>query len=197
MLSVEVHMSKHVAVLLVFVAFGAAACGSGDADTGSQDITSTTSTASGGQASLWEQDVCTLLSDEEVAAVAGGSSPSEAQSSSQGTVAADGYGGSSCRWKVSVSQFVEVDVYPNTEGRLDELAAYNPWDRWTVETYSGIGEDARLVVATGDSGLETPGTIQALVVQDGDVGIRIALTDKYPATPDGLVAAAQRLLEQK
>lgn len=190
-------MSKHVVALLVVVALGSAACGSGSTDTGSQDIASTTSKASGGHVSLWEQDVCALLSDEEVAAAVGGPSPSEARSSTQGTVAADGYGGSSCRWKVSASQFLEVDIYPNTEGRLDELAAYDPWDRWSVETYSGIGDDARLVIATGESGLETPGTIQALVVQDGDVGIRIALTDKYPATPDGLVATAVRLLEQK
>lgn len=191
-------MSKHVAVVLVFLAVVAGACGSGsDADTDSQDTASTSSIVGDSQMRLWEQDVCTLLSDEEVAAAVGGSSPSEAQSSSQGTVAADSYGGSSCRWKVSVSQFLEVDVYPNADGRLDELAAYDPWDRWTVETYSDIGDDARLVIATGDSGLETPGTIQALVVEHGDLGVRIALTDKYPATPDSLKAAAERLLDQK
>ena len=32
------------------------------------------------------------------------------------------YGGSSCRWKVSVSQYLDLDVYPTAEGRLDEIA---------------------------------------------------------------------------
>jgi hypothetical protein len=141
-------------------------------------------------------DACTLLSDEEVAAVAGGGAPSEAQSGG-GTVAAEDYDGASCRWKVSASQFVALDVYPTTADSLDELAAYNPWDRWTVETYSDVGDDARLVIATGADGLETAGTIQAIVVEEGGTGIRIAFTDKYPASPEALVAAVEQILAKR
>jgi hypothetical protein len=195
---------KQITILLVALVVVTAACSSGDADsppteTGStspSETTTSTAPVDKSQANLWSVDACTLLTDEEVAAVAGGGAPSEAQSGG-GTVAAEDYDGASCRWKVSASQFVALDVYPTTADSLDELAAYNPWDRWTVETYSDVGDDARLVIATGADGLETAGTIQAIVVEEGGTGIRIAFTDKYPASPEALVAAVEQILAKR
>lgn len=204
------HTPRHGAALLVVLMLAAASCSGDETESGTSPTTtesaaSPTTTESepssnsdGAQAtSLWQQDVCTLLADDEVAAIGGGLTPTEAQPAAQGTVAADDYGGSSCRWKLSVSQFHTLDVYPSAEGQLDELAAYDPQDTWTFEEYAGIGDDARIVIATGASGLETGGTIQALVVKDGDIGLRLALTDKYPASPDDLVATAELILAQR
>jgi hypothetical protein len=142
----------------------AAACSGGDTEPAASPTTPDAEPSSnndGAQATnLWQQDVCTLLADDEVAAIGGGLSPMEAQPATQGTVAAEDYGGSSCRWKLSVSQFLTLDVYPSAEGQLDELAAHDPQDNWTFEEYAGIGGDAQTVMATGASGLETPGTIR-------------------------------------
>lgn len=194
-------MPRHAVALLVVLTLAAAACSGSDTESAVSPTTSDaepSSDSDGAQATnLWQQDVCTLLADDEVAAIGGGLSPMEAQPATQGTVAAEDYGGSSCRWKLSVSQFLTLDVYPSAEGQLDELAAYDPQDNWTFEEYPGIGDDARIVIATGASGLETPGTIQALVVEDGEIGLRLALTDKYPASPDDLVAAAEVILAQR
>jgi hypothetical protein len=194
-------MPRHAVVLLVVLTLATAACSSGDPESATSPTKSDTESSSNGESvqatDLWERDVCTLLADDEVAAVGGGLAPTEAQPAAQGTVAAEDYGGSSCRWKLSVSQFLTLDVYPSAGGQLDELAAYDPQDNWTFEEYSGVGDDARIVIATGASGLETAGTVQALVVEDGDTGLRLALTDKYPASPDALVAAAELILAQR
>jgi len=194
-------MLKNAWVILVVLMIATAAC-SGE-DTQPADATTSaaaeapSSDGSGQAVALWRQDVCTLLADEAVAAIGGGLSPTDAQPASQGTVAAEDYGGTSCLWKLSASQFLTLDVYPSAEGQLDELAAYDPQDKWTFEEYAGVGDDARIVIATGASGLETAGTIQALVVEEGDIGLRLALSDKYPASPDELVAAAELILAQR
>jgi hypothetical protein len=206
-------MIRSLSALLVVLALGVAACSSGTSDTSSPSEESdpttsstpttttrasspSTTTNGGSPQALWTRDACTLLTDEEVAAAAGGALPSEEQSGG-GSVAAEDYDGASCRWKLSVSQFLTLDVYPATADSLDELAAYNPWDRWAVEAYADVGDDARLVVATGSFELETAGTIQAIVVEDGGLGIRIAFSDKYPASPDALVTAVEQILAQQ
>ncbi len=207
-------MIRSISTLVVVLALCVAACSSGtgdtsalsdDSDTTTSSTTTTTtpttaptpSTTDGGSPeALWTRDACTLLTDEEVAAAAGGALPSEEQSGG-GTVAAEDYGGASCRWKLSVSVFLSLDVYPTTANSLDELAAYNPWDRWVAETYADVGDDARLVVATGSFELETPGTIQAIVVEEGGLGVRIALSDNYPASPDALTTAVELILAQQ
>jgi len=177
-------MPRHAAVFLVVLMLVAAACSGGETGSAASPTASDAEPSSDSDAApssdLWQRDVCTLLADDEVAAVGGGLTPTEAQPAAQGTVAAEEYGGSSCRWKLSVSQYLTLDVYPGAEGQLDELAAYDPQDNLMVEEYAGVGDDARIAIATGGSGLRTAGTIQALVVEGGDIGLRLALTDKYP-----------------
>ncbi len=175
-----------------------ASCGGNDSDDdAASEATSDGEVDPGGSADPWDGDACSLLDDDDVAAVFGGTAPTGSQSSAGGTVAAEDYGGSSCRWTVSASQSLFLDVYPSEEGRLDELAAYDPWDRWSVETLDGVGDDARVLVWSADSALPiAPGSVGALVVEAGPVGLRLELTAEYPGEPDGLVAAAQLILDR-
>ncbi len=183
--------------------WGMAACGGTDADDDATapavDADSTTASApeSDGGRAPWEGDACDLLSDDEVAAVFDGTPPTGSQSASEGTVAAEDYGGSSCRWDVTASRKLNLDVFPSGEGRLDELAAYDPWDRWYVEPLGGVGDDARVLLWNGETALDiAPGSVGALVVEQGAVGLRLELTAGWPGEPDGLVAAAQAILDR-
>lgn len=144
-----------------------------------------------GRESLWTGNVCDLLSDADVAAVFGGRPPTSTEPADANTVAADGYGGSSCRWKVSVADHLLLDVFPSADVNIDQLAAYDPHDRWDPQPIGGIGDEARVLRWNGDSALPVaPGSVGAVVVLDGAVGVRLEVTAGYPSEPDGLIAAA-------
>lgn len=145
---------------------------------------------------LWEGNVCELLSDADVAAVFGGRAPTSIEPADANTVPADGYGGASCRWKVSVADHLLLDVFPAAGVDIDELAAYDPDDRWNPETLGGIGDEARVLRWNGDPVLLVdPGSVGSIVVLEGDVGLRLAITAGWPLEPDGLIKAAQVVLE--
>ena len=40
-----------------------------------------------------------------------------------------------------------------------------------------------------------PGSVGSIVVLQGGIGLRVELTDNFPAEPDGLIAAARVILE--
>ncbi len=144
----------------------------------------------------WEDNVCELLSDADVAAVFGGRSPTSEEPYETNTVAVDGYGGASCRWKVSVSEHLGLDVFPAADVNIDELAAYDPWERWYSETLAGVGDDGRVQRWNGEASLGVaPGSVGSIVVLQGGIGLRVELTDNFPAEPDGLIAAARVILE--
>lgn len=177
-----------------------AGCGGDDdglgSESGSADATSAPDADAPAGADPWDLDLCTLLADDEVAALFDGSAPTESAYTPGGAVETEDYGGSSCRWKVSVSQYLNLDVYPTVEGRLDEIAAYDPNDRWAVEPLSGIGDDARLILWDGPPELDTPGSVGGLVTEQGAVQMRLMFTADFPDDPDELIAAAQLIFDR-
>jgi hypothetical protein len=147
-------------------------------------------------AAPWQGDVCALLSDVDVAAAMGGRPPTSTEPTNANTVAADGYGGASCRWKVSVADHLILDVFPAANANFEELAAYDPHDRWLTEGLAGVGDEAWVQRWNADSALPiAPGAVGAIVVRQGDLGLRLQITAGYPAEPDGLIGAAQVILD--
>ena len=152
----------------------------------------------GNGAAPWEGNVCDLLTDEQVAAVFGGRTPTETQPADTNTVAADGYGGASCRWKITVSEHLILDVFPAADADVLVLAAYDPQDRWYPELLGGIGDEAVVLLWNGDPVLGVPdGASGAIVAVQGEVGVRLELTSNFSVepVPPGMVAAARVILE--
>jgi hypothetical protein len=149
-----------------------------------------------GEASLWLGNACELLTDADVAAAMDGRAPTSTEPADTNTVAADGYGGVSCRWKVSVADHLVLDIFPAADVSFEELAAYDPQDRWSPEPLGGVGDEAWVQRWNGTADLPVaPGSVGAIVVRQGDVGLRLAITAGYPPGPDGLTGAALVILE--
>lgn len=152
----------------------------------------------GNDAAPWEGNVCDLLTDEHVAAIFGGRTPTEAEPADTNTVAVDGYGGGSCRWKITVSEYLILDVFPAADVDVLVLAAYDPHERWYPEMMGGIGEEAVVMKWNGDVALGVPPDASgAIIAVQGDVGVRFELTSNFSAepVPPGMVAAARVILE--
>lgn len=150
----------------------------------------------GNGAAPWEGNVCELLSNDQVAAIFGGRAPTNAEPADTNTVALDGYGGASCRWQVTAAEYLRLDVFPTGGADLLVLAGYDPWDSWYPELLGGIGDEAVVMLWNGNE-LEPAGSSGAIIVFDGDVGVRLDLTSNFSLepVPPGMVAAARSILE--
>ncbi len=156
------------------------------------------STPPGERAAPWDGNVCELLTDDDVAAIFGGRRPTEAEPADTNSVAVDGYGGASCRWKITVSEHLLLDVFPAAGADILELAAYDPQDRWYPEMMGGIGDEAVVMLWNGDETLGIPqGASGWIVALQGDAGVRLQLTSNFSTepVPPGMVAAARLILE--
>jgi hypothetical protein len=184
--------------MVVLCGLIATSCG-GDDDVADEVETDSSTTAAPASESVptdddeapWLGDVCELLADDDVAAAMGERAPTSTEPADTNTVAADGYGGASCRWKVSVADHLILDVFPAADVNFEELANYDPNDRWFSEELDDVGDEAWVQRWNGDAALPiAPGAVGSIVVRSGDVGLRLEVTAGYPPEPDGLVDAA-------
>lgn len=144
-------------------------------------------------------DPCAIISFEEAALPLNGT-PTETQLAGEG-VSFSGFANTSCRYIAQLTprldQRVGLIIGPDGDGRLDTVANWNPWGYWDVVALPGVGDGAWLRVSNGSIEFGSPaGTIHSVVAAADGVLVSASVDHTWPATPDGLIAIVELVLER-